>query len=254
MPDFAALLAMSGLESSVIVILAATSFLGSTLTAALGLGGGSLMIAVMSIFMPAAIAVPVHGGVQLGSNVGRATILRKFIDWKLAGWFALGSAIGAPIGGQVASLLPDAVFKALIGLFLLYVVWGPKPKVRTHRPWRSVGAGGFTAAIGMVVGVSGPLVISFLSHLTDRREIVATHALLMSIQNMLKVATFTALGFAFGQYLPLLVLLIACGFAGTLVGTQLLHRLPERAFRVLFRVVITVIALDLLRRSAGLGV
>jgi uncharacterized membrane protein YfcA len=209
------------------------------------------MLAVMTLFWPAAVAVPVHGVVQFGSNAGRAILRRAFIQWQFAGWFVLGSAIGAPIGGQVVSLLPDAVFKSAIAVFILWSVWAPQPKVPVRTPLLVTFAGVVTAAIGMVVGIAGPLVAANLRHLEDRRQIVATHAFLTSCQNLFKVLTFVALGFAFGTYLPLTLLLIAVGFAGTALGGALLERLPERAFRIAFRLMLSVIALELLWRVAG---
>nr|MEC9422078.1 TSUP family transporter [Pseudomonadota bacterium] len=101
-----------------------TSFFTSALTAAVGLGGGVALIAIMATVMPASALVPVHGVVQLGSNAGRALVQLKHVDWLIALWFAVGAAIGAAVGGAIAVELPPAVLKAGIGLFVLWVVWG----------------------------------------------------------------------------------------------------------------------------------
>ncbi|HYG44650.1 MAG TPA: sulfite exporter TauE/SafE family protein, partial [Bordetella sp.] len=52
-------------------VLVATSFLTSALTAAMGLGGGVAMLAVLSLGLPVTSVLPVHGVVQMGSNSGR---------------------------------------------------------------------------------------------------------------------------------------------------------------------------------------
>lgn len=238
-----------GLDAGGTALLIIVSFFTSSVTAAFGLGGGSLLIALMSLMMPAAIVVPVHGAVQLGSNGGRAMLRRRYIQWQFVGWFILGSAIGAAIGGQVAVLLPDYLFKVAIGLFILYSVWAPKPSIEGRGPVSTTAAGTFTSAVGMIVGISGPLVIAFLRHLKDRREIVGTHAFLMSFQNGFKLITFIALGFAFHDYVGLILAMIVSGFIGTNLGGLLLDRIPEKAFRVIFKIILTVVALDLLRRS-----
>jgi len=69
-----------GLTPLIALGLITLSTFTSAITAAFGLGGGSLLIAVMSLFMPAAIVVPVHGAVQLGSNGGRAFLRRKYFQ------------------------------------------------------------------------------------------------------------------------------------------------------------------------------
>ena len=99
----------------------------------------------------------------------------------------------------------------------------------------------------MLVGATGPLVATFIKGLADRRQLVATHAMLMTVQNVFKVLTFTALGFAFGSYLPLIAAMVLAGFAGTAIGSRLLVKVPERIFRVGFKLVLTLVALDLIR-------
>lgn len=76
----------------------------------------------------------------------------------------------------------------------------------------------------------------------------------MTAQNTLKVITFSALGFAFADYLPFILAMIATGFAGTAFGGILLDRLPEKSFRLAFRIVLTVVALTLIGRAAGLPI
>ena len=43
--------------------------------------------------------------------------------------------------------------------------------------------------------------------------------------------------------------MVLSGYLGTIYGTRLLERLPEAAFRRWFRIGLTVLALDLLRRG-----
>ncbi len=101
----------------------------------------------------------------------------------------------------------------------------------------------------MVIGISGPLVLSFLRNLKQRREIVGTHAFLMTSQNAFKLLVFIGLGFAFSDYLALILAMIVSGFIGTMLGGLFLDRLPEKIFRLAFRFIITIVALDLLRRA-----
>ncbi|MCF6302326.1 MAG: sulfite exporter TauE/SafE family protein [Devosiaceae bacterium] len=249
MLDFLASVVAPGLDIYSAIFLIALSAITSAVTATFGLGGGSLLIAVMSLMLPAAIVVPVHGAVQLGSNGGRAFLRRAFIQWQFVGWFVLGSAIGALLGGRIATLLPDAWFKGAIAIFILYSVWAPKAKISGRGAFSTTLAGTFTSAVGMVVGVSGPLVISFLRNLKDRREIVGTHAFLMTNQNLFKFLAFTLFGFAFWDFAPLILAMIISGFIGTYFGGLLLDKVPEKVFRVVFRLILTIVALDLARRA-----
>ena len=73
--------------------------------------------------------------------------------------------------------------------------------------------------------------------------------MLMTLQNSFKVMAFVLLGFAFAAYLPLIVVMIGFGFAGTALGSRLLVKVPEAAFRWGFKIVLTLVALDLLREA-----
>jgi uncharacterized membrane protein YfcA len=239
----------AGLDPLIAVALVFLSLVTSAVTATFGIGGGSLMIAALLLVMPPAVAVPVHGLVQLGSNAGRGVMMRAHVQWRFAGWFILGSIPGAFAGAGIASLLPEAVLTAIIACFLLWSAWAPQPKATARGPVATALAGLATSILGMVTGVGGPVVAAFLRFLPDRRHIIATHAVLMTAQNVLKAIAFSALGFAFAPYLPLVVAMIASGGIGTLIGGRLLSSLPEDKFRLGFKIVLTLVALNLLRET-----
>jgi uncharacterized membrane protein YfcA len=101
----------------------------------------------------------------------------------------------------------------------------------------------------MVVGAAGPLVAAFVRGIPDRRQLVATHATLNAFQHVFKVIVFVAMGFAFRQYLPLVIAMVLAGFAGTAVGSRMLTRVPEKVFRLVFRILLSVAAASLIRRA-----
>lgn len=248
MPDITVLLP-EGLSLSLAFAFVGFSFFTSAITASLGLGGGIMMLAGLAMVFTPTVVIPFHGFVQLGSNGFRALMLKAYIHWQLILWIGLGMVLGSLLGGSLAVALPESVFLAAIGIFILYSVWGPQPKVAVRGPFASFFGGTAIAALGMIIGATGPLVANFLKSLTDRRDVVATHSMIMTINNLAKVTAFTLFGFAFGQYLPLMLAMIASGFLGTWLGSHLLHRMPERTFRVGFKAVLTLVALNLLRSA-----
>src|SRR6185369_10492711 len=148
------------------------------------------------------------------------------------------------IGGRFAFLLPDKWFAAIIGLFVLVTTWLPMPKmIARSRTVQFVG-GLVVSAVGMVVGAAGPLVAAFVRGIPDRRQLVATHATLNALQHLFKVVVFVAMGFAFRQYLMLILLMVVAGFAGTAIGSRMLTRVPEHVFRLVFRILLSLVALE----------
>ena len=247
--DFA--VAGTGLGPWDFILLCGISFLGSFITAALGLGGGILVFATMALFLPPAALIPLHGVVQLGSNLGRTALLVRHVLYPIVPAFLAGTVLGAALGGQLVVSLPTPLLQAILAGFVLYATWAPKFQASApgKRAFFAVGAVGTFAT--MFVGATGPLIAPFAAAACEeRRQVVATHAMLMTIQHGFKILAFGLLGFAFGPYVLLLAGLLAFGFAGTGAGRLVLDRLPERVFRIGLKAILTLLALRLLYGAA----
>jgi len=233
----------AGLDLGGFLLLCGVSFLGSFLTATMGIGGGVLVLATMAQVLPPAVLIPVHGVVQLGSNVGRAYLMRHNILTRIIPAFLIGTLFGAMLGAKLVISLPGPVLQGILALFVLYATWAPKFRAATPgKPtFFAVGFGATLAT--MFVGATGPLVAPFVgAACPERQQVVATHATLMTIQHGLKIIAFGTLGFAFGPYIPLLIGLISFGFIGTWCGKHLLMHLPEKIFRTGLKVILTLLA------------
>jgi uncharacterized membrane protein YfcA len=57
--------------------------------------------------------------VQLGSNIGRAVLLRDQVAWACLAAFFIGAVPGAWAGGSVVGALSDSALKAALGGFIL---------------------------------------------------------------------------------------------------------------------------------------
>lgn len=236
-----------GLTEFLFWLLVATSFLGSFISTAAGIGGGVTMLAVMAQVMPPLALIPVHGLVQLGSNVSRMTVMWKHIHWRFLGWFFLGGALGAAVGVKVVTALPTAVLQTVLGLFILYSLWGPMPARAEASRRGLVAGGGLTTLASMFIGASGPLAMVIVKGYDyDRFTKVGTFSGVMVIQHGLKGIVFGIAGFAFMPYVPLVAFMVAAGFLGTLVGKRVLLNQNEDRFGVILNIVLTLLALRLL--------
>jgi uncharacterized protein len=240
-----------GLGAPASLLLVVASFFTSALTAVFGLGGGVAMLALLGLFIPVAALIPVHGLIQLGSNTGRAWHQRAHIVRGIAVPFIAGSVAGAAAGAVFVVQLPDAILKLALGLFVLAITWTKIPgAAKIGRAGLVVGSA-MLALLSMFFGATGPLFAAAFAQLItdDRRALIATQAAGMTIQHALKVVAFSLAGFAFTQWLPFILVMIASGYLGTLYGTRLLEKLPEESFRRWFRIGLTLLALDLVRRG-----
>jgi|TARA_B110000263_G_scaffold65720_1_gene56742 uncharacterized membrane protein YfcA len=230
------------------VILVIVAFIGSAISAGLGIGGGITFITVLASVAPASAVIPIHGFVQLGSNFGRATVQRAYINWPITTYFILGSIIGVAIGGNLALQMPENLLKILLAIFILYSIWGPlRFSIKKVSAKMLAVSGLISAFLTMFIGATGPFVISVLAPaLKDRRALFGTHAVCMVIQHSLKILVFGFLGFSYVAWLPLLFAMIISGYFGTLLGSHITNWLPEESFRKILRIILTVLAANLL--------
>ncbi|MFV0244230.1 MAG: TSUP family transporter [Qingshengfaniella sp.] len=233
----------AGLGWPIVGFLTALSFGTSMLTAAFGLGGGIVMLAVLASLLPPPAIIPVHGVVQLGSNAGRAALFFRHADRAVLLPFTIGAVVGVVLGGSVVVQLPGPALKLALGLFILWtVVFKPSALFR-----RSAALVGLTSSVlTMFVGGTGPFVASFTrARGAERMAFIGTNATLMTIQHLLKTIAFAVLGFAFAPWLPVAALLILSGFLGTMAGRKILMRINEALFQKVLGGILILLALRL---------
>jgi uncharacterized membrane protein YfcA len=238
-----------GLTASVFLIVfsAVTSFI----TAAAGIGGGIMMIAVMAVLMPAQALIPVHGVVQIGSNGGRAAIMLGGVQWRVLGLFCVGSLVGAAIGGVTAVQLPPSVLNIGLALFILWSVWAPA--VSAPGRFKVVVTGAFSSFLTMFFGATGSFVSAMVKSMRlGRVEHVATHSACMVAQHFIKVIAFGLLGFNYGPYAGLVVAMVLSGFLGTVVGKHVLVKMNDQTFHKVLAVLLSLLALRLLYEGVTL--
>lgn len=234
----------ASLEPATAFLLFGVSFVGSFVTVAMGIGGGVLVLAMMASLVPPAALIPIHGIIQVGSNVSRAIVMAKHTFWPPVMAFGIGSVIGVMIGGATVVELPPAYVQISVGLFVIWSVMRKPPAWLTKWP---AATGLISSILTMFFGATGVFVAGYVKSLELGREAyVATQAVLMMMQHSLKVIVFGLLGFAFGPWLGFIAVMIATGFLGTLVGRQVLIRMNDAVFGKVLNGILLVLAARLI--------
>ncbi|MEC8040420.1 MAG: sulfite exporter TauE/SafE family protein [Pseudomonadota bacterium] len=243
MPDLLLTLLPADLSLWTAGALVASSFVTSAISAAFGLGGGLVMLALLAATLPPAALIPVHGWVQLGSNVARAAMMWRNIQWALVPGFVIGTVAGVALGGQIVVSLPPAYMQLAVGLFILWTLLETPPRWLRYAGWLS---GLVSSFLTMFFGATGPFVAAYLKpRKMARHDQVATHAMFMTFQHGLKVAMFGFLGFALAPWIGFILALVLSGVAGTWAGKLILSRMSDRGFHRVLSVVLALVALRL---------
>lgn len=235
-------------------ILTAVTLLTSVLSGMAGVGGGTILIAVLyAVGLLPAVAVPLHAIVQMVANGTRVLAFLKHVDWHAMRWFLLG-VVPSPF--LVAPLIVDAnpdIIRLVMAVFVVLSMW-PRALsfIHLHGPVGMVIGGVMGGGVGMVVGASGLLVAPFfLRPGWDKQKTIATLAVGQTLAHLMKVVAFASYGFSVIGYWQWLVPMVLAAIAGTWIGKRLHGRLTEEQFQLTFRVILGLLAAKLAWDAAG---
>ena len=194
-----------------------------------------------------------HSALMLGTSVGRSIFFRHHIHWPIVVPFALGCAIGAPVGAKIYVNLPEALIAIVVGIFMLAALWVPplswKPRIR--HPFFFVGIfHSFLSTLFSFGGIMQPLMMRTK---LDKLQVIATLAVALLFMNVFKLAGYATFGFEFQPYLTLIAVAVLAGVAGARAGRQIVQRIPEEKFRIVFKFIMTILALQLFYRAWSLA-
>jgi uncharacterized membrane protein YfcA len=230
-----------------VLLLIIVAFFTSTLTAVVGLGGGLLLLAVMAMILPPIAVIPVHGVVQLCSNLTRAWFGRRELVISLLIPFIFGVVLGGICGLPVLQSFPATALPLPLGLFILLLTWLPHGPVQLKLPGKFFTLGLVNGFITLFVGATGPLNMPvLLRHGLTGNQAVATMAALMTTVHLVKIAIFGLIGFAFAAYLPLIAGMVLSVTAGSWFGTRIRHRTREDLLRWTIKLLLTILALRMI--------
>jgi uncharacterized membrane protein YfcA len=235
-----------------IVVVGFAAFLTSILSAVAGLGGGVILLLVIAQFVAPTTAIPIQGAIQLVSNSSRAAMLRQTISWPAVMWASVLILPASFLGVAVATALPEDVTRLILAGFVLVLAWRPSllrlspPGSRTADEMRPVllGVGAASGFLNATVGASGPVTSPFFRAATiSHKAFVATAATTQVLAHISKLVAFSADGWSITDHSQMIAVGIVGVVFGSWVGTRLLDRIPATRLDLVFKVVLTALAL-----------
>ena len=239
---------MSLFEPAAILIVLG-SFFSAYVSATFAVGGGFIMLAIVSSVVPITTAVPMHAWMMLGLSLGRSWYFRREIVWRIVVPFLLGALIGVFIGGRVYFDLSEFLLNLVIGLLILAAVWVPKVKWASWIPTPFFWVGvihSFLSTLFSYGGLFQPLMIRAV---LSKLQIVGTLAAGLLLMNVLKLSAYSYYGFDYGPYFYVILGAVLAAIPGAYLGKKTLHRIPEARFRLIFRIIMTCFGLRLLYKA-----
>ena len=246
------------MESLILILF---SFITSSISAILGMGGGIILLGIMAIIIPDGyMVIALHGMIQLASNTTRVFVFRKFIKKNIVKEFLIGAIIGASISVVIilfiiqflkvesANQIQAEFLKPLIGIFIIWYLFFKKSKKEQKKINSFVKVGAIAGLSSIFIGAVGPLIAPFFLNKTFTKEnIIANKAACQTITHMTKIPLFIYLfNVNYIEEYKILVPLIIAVFIGTNFGKKILTFIPELLFKKIFKISLLMIAIRLI--------
>lgn len=226
---------------------------------AVALAGGLVGLVLGNIRLPAVLLLASNPGAGTGANIGISAVAAASasvahlragrVNWRLFGWMAPPSVVGALVGGYISGVLPGDVLLFGIAAVLFYSALDLLRKP-ARKPRRDAAAGlDIPAAVltGAVIGLLGGIVGLILGSLR-----VPALVRIVGEQPATAVGTNVTIGFCVGVagvigHLPseppdwgVLAVGAAASIPGALLGSRLTGRLSDEALLRAIGVVLVI--------------
>ena len=122
-------------------------------------------------------------------------------------------------------------------------------KRQTPLTWIFLPVGVAHSFLGTVFGVGTLLQPTILRTTLTKLQITGTLAACLLCMDVFKLTGYIAHGFDYSDYWPHIVCATIAGFIGTVAGKRVTHRVSEQTFRLVFKWLITLVALRLVYRG-----
>jgi uncharacterized protein len=219
------------------LLLALLTLLASTVGTISGFGTSTVMLPVLSLYLPVPVALLFVGLIHLCGDLWKIMLFRRGLIWKLVLGFGLAGIASSFLGASLALQAPELPFKRLLGLFLiLYVIFLFK-----KRAWALPQTSGTAVCGGLLsglfagfFGVGGAVRGAFLTAYNLPKEVyIFTSGLIALFIDLTRVSRYLWGGVALDDgLLRALLYCIPISFAGAWGAKKILHRVPQQAFRL----------------------
>jgi len=235
-------------------LLGVASFIAGAIASIAGFGIGSILTPLFSLKIETRIAVAAVSIPHLAATALRFWFLRRDIDKRVLINFGIFSAIGGLLGALLNAAASSPVLTFVFAGLLIFAgvsdLTGFASKMRfgSKAAWA---AGALSGILGGMVGNQGGIrSAALLGFNLNRQAYVATATAAGLIVDAARMPVYFVTSGADLRPLAGLILISSIGaVGGTIVGTRILHHLPERVFRISVDILLVALGLFMLTRA-----
>jgi len=233
-------------------VIACGCFVASAVNAAFATGGVHITLAASSAVLPLSAAIPMQVVLNAPSLIARIVTFRQHIHWPVFLMFVPTAALGVLVGARVFVSLDEGVIAFCLGTMLLALVWLVPQGIDLKTPRRFGLVGVLHGFFSTIFGVGLFLQPAILRTDLMRLQITATLAACLLALEAMKAGGYAGFGFGYADYWRHIGAGAAASILGNMVGQRLGAHVSEAQFRLVFRVLVTLVGLRLVLKGVFL--
>lgn len=234
-----------------VISLCLLTLVASGIGTATGFGTSTVMIPVLTLFVPIPVALLFVGFIHLCGSIWKVVLFKRGFDWKLILGFGLPGIAASFLGASLSLGAEGLPLKRILGGFLiLYVAF-----LFLKREW-SLPKNNSTAVFGGMLsglfagffGVGGAVRGAFLTAFNLPKEVyIFTSGLIALFIDVTRVSRYLWGGVRLPNDLLLALLVsIPISLVGAYGAKRFLDKLPQKFFRVFVGVFLVLVGVKLL--------
>jgi hypothetical protein len=233
------------------IMLTVLTFIAAAVGTATGFGTSTIMVPLMSIWLPLPAVLLFVGIIHLAGNLWKTILFRTGLRWKLILLFGIPGIITSFIGASLSITASELPLKPILGAFiLLYVIF------LLFKPNWQLPANGQTAAAGGTLsglfagffGVGGAVRSAFLvAYNLPSHIYIFTSGVIALFIDITRVGRYiTEPAYIDKNLLYKLLICVPASFAGAYAAKKFLHFIPKKHFRTFIAVFLALVAMKLI--------
>lgn len=190
---------------------------------------------------------------HISGNIGATAFFRHGLDKKLILVFGVPGVILTIIGAYFVVYIPQNILQIILGIFLLifsiYSLLKPNFKVKAGNKNTIIG-GSVSGFLQGLMGIGGPLRGAFLiSYNLEKYKYIATLAVIAVAIDLTRIPIYFANNLLEPQYYYYILPLIIIGILGSYTGKKIVNIIPQKEFKKIVLIAITITSLILIYRG-----
>ncbi|MBN2312781.1 MAG: sulfite exporter TauE/SafE family protein [Sedimentisphaerales bacterium] len=232
-------------------LLCVLTFIAAGIGTATGFGTSTVMIPVMTVFVPLPVALLFVGIIHLFGDIWKVLLFKGGFDWKLVLGFGLSGIVASYLGARLSFMAGDWPLKRILGAFLLAYVgflFFQRQWALPKNSGTAVCGGALSGLCAGFFGVGGTVRGAFLTAFNLPKDVyIFTSGLIALFIDITRIAEYIRGGTRLeSSFFYALILCIPISFLAAFVTKKFLDKLPQRFFRIFVGVFLALVAIKLL--------